>query len=324
MPLWVWLAIGVLLGTGGTLLTSVLWLPEPEQPVRAQAVPGSDAVPQRGRDAVAAAVPAAEPPATADAGQIDGVGGPIDAIAQRTRVPRPAAPAADPPLPALRQAAPQDGRLLGAPLAAGGDEAGPRSVHVRNAEAEAALRALIAEQVVPAPPDDLIGSTLADDLDQVVVAVERAPRPSERILPRVERPVAGKAKPARRAPAPTIEEPLAARDEAPLELPRRIRQALQRAEPGVPAAAAGGPLYRVQLAAVDDEAAAQVYWREVNERLPGAFADVDPIFDERLVDQRLYLRIWVGAFDNRVDALGYCGWLKQQGQDCFVTRVDKL
>ncbi|MEZ5935507.1 MAG: hypothetical protein R3F54_27030 [Alphaproteobacteria bacterium] len=37
----------------------------------------------------------------------------------------------------------------------------------------------------------------------------------------------------------------------------------------------------MQLAAVNNEAAAQVYWREVNERLPSVFAGIRPIFDER-------------------------------------------
>ncbi len=85
-----------------------------------------------------------------------------------------------------------------------------------------------------------------------------------------------------------------------------------------------GRLYRVQLAAVANEAAAQVYWREVNERLPGVFSDIKPVFNERIVDQRLYLRIWVGSFGRRSEADTYCGWLKEQGQDCFVTRVDNL
>lgn len=90
------------------------------------------------------------------------------------------------------------------------------------------------------------------------------------------------------------------------------------------AAQGSGRLYRVQLAAVANEAAAQVYWREVNERLPGVFSDVEPVFNERVVDQRLYLRIWVGSFGRRSEADTYCGWLKDQGQDCFVTRVDNL
>lgn len=113
------------------------------------------------------------------------------------------------------------------------------------------------------------------------------------------------------------------------DLPPRIRDALQAARAEAPVTAGAnasrsGRLYRVQLAAVDNETAARVYWREVNDRLPGVFSDVEPIFDQRTVGQRLFVRVWVGAFDNRGDADGYCGWLKQQGQDCFVTRVDSF
>ena len=86
----------------------------------------------------------------------------------------------------------------------------------------------------------------------------------------------------------------------------------------------GSRLYRVQLAAVDDETAAGVFWREVTARLPEVFKDVEPIFDSRTVAERNFMRIWVGSFDRHADADSYCGWLKGQGQDCFVTRVDNL
>ncbi len=79
-------------------------------------------------------------------------------------------------------------------------------------------------------------------------------------------------------------------------------------------------IYRVQLAAVDDERAAQVYWREAKTRLPAVLDGVEPVFDRREVDERIFFRVWVGAFDERADADNYCGWLKSKGQDCFVTR----
>ena len=83
-------------------------------------------------------------------------------------------------------------------------------------------------------------------------------------------------------------------------------------------------LYRIQLAAVDDEAAARSFWREASARLPDVFGDVEPIFDRREVNDREFLRVWIGAFDRHADAVNYCGWLQGQGQDCFVTRVDNL
>ena len=78
-------------------------------------------------------------------------------------------------------------------------------------------------------------------------------------------------------------------------------------------------VYRVQLAAVDTENAAQIYWREAKTRLPDALDGVQPVFDQREVDERVFFRVWIGAFDKRADADNYCGWLKSKGQDCFVT-----
>ncbi|MGH1483992.1 MAG: SPOR domain-containing protein [Geminicoccales bacterium] len=79
-------------------------------------------------------------------------------------------------------------------------------------------------------------------------------------------------------------------------------------------------IYRVQLAAVDNEIAAQEFWQELTTRLPGLFVDIDPVFDQREVDERIFFRIWVGAFEKRIDADDYCSMLSSKGQDCFVTR----
>lgn len=79
-------------------------------------------------------------------------------------------------------------------------------------------------------------------------------------------------------------------------------------------------VYRVQLAAVDDESAAQVYWLEAMTRLPTIFADTVPVFDRSKVNKRVFFRIWVGEFESGADAGNYCAKLKSNGQDCFVTR----
>ncbi len=79
-------------------------------------------------------------------------------------------------------------------------------------------------------------------------------------------------------------------------------------------------VYRVQLAAVDNENAAETFWREARDRLPAMFSGIEPTFDRGEVDERIFYRIWVGAFEKRTDADDYCGKLKTNGQDCFVTR----
>ncbi len=79
-------------------------------------------------------------------------------------------------------------------------------------------------------------------------------------------------------------------------------------------------IYRVQLAAVDDEPAAEAYWQEVQARLPKLFTGIEPLFDRREIGKRTFYRIWIGEFEKRADADDYCGQLKGEGQDCFVTR----
>lgn len=91
-------------------------------------------------------------------------------------------------------------------------------------------------------------------------------------------------------------------------------------KPANGAAQSSKRIYRVQLAAVDNENAAETFWQEVTTNQPDLFADVEPIFDRREVDERIFFRIWIGEFEKRVDADDYCGWLKGKGQDCFVTR----
>lgn len=79
-------------------------------------------------------------------------------------------------------------------------------------------------------------------------------------------------------------------------------------------------IYRVQLAAVDNETAAQAYWQEVQTRLPGLFNGVEPLFDRGKVNKRIFFRIWIGEFDKRGEADDYCSRIKSEGHDCFVTR----
>ncbi len=97
-----------------------------------------------------------------------------------------------------------------------------------------------------------------------------------------------------------------------------VGEAEEKAKAGTPSSP--GLIYRVQLAAVDDEPAAKAYWQEVQARLPNLFTDIEPLFDRREVGKRIFYRIWIGEFEKRADADDYCGELKSEGQDCFVTR----
>ncbi|MGI9419723.1 MAG: SPOR domain-containing protein [Geminicoccaceae bacterium] len=366
-PAWVWLLIGFLLGTGGTLMTASFWFPEggnrefaaietgadgrtlaePAVTAGGQKSPeavnapdrptaGGDSVsPQTSTTNVASAETAA---ATADSGRpsngsaTTGTAAP-DPVVPDAGLPDPATPdlatRSETPEPETKseQLLPPISVDAAAEIERQPAAADPPRPPLDPQAAPAALVEKGASAPTPSPPPDRERSTAETGLAAVPTAVDK-PSPASPAEPAtaalddperlVNEPVRTATTPAATesaTPAETVERP---------ELPPRIRQALLKAGTGSSAAGNGQRLYRVQLAAVDNEAAARIYWREVNARLPGVFDNVEPIYNQRVVDERPYLRIWVGAFDNRGDALGYCGWLKQQGQDCFVTRVDNL
>ena len=330
-PVWVWLLIGFLLGTGGTLLTSSFWLPESGDH-HVATLETDDARPQATDGMTAKAV--TELPLPKEA--------PSEPRPEGTLV---AALDVDP--------SSTESDVERASLEPEGMSQAPADL-IEDTETSTGKSASETLQSADAPSDDVEGRPIDGDLSNGPGTPEQAAPTlvaktvSSEALPSPEDPTfdeASAAQPAVAEPADELDdEPIQAEAASPRpldaeaasvndaeqsELPPRIRQALRAAKEArqsAPTSESGGGarLYRVQLAAVNDEAAARVFWREVNERLPGVFADVEPIFDQRLVDERLYLRIWVGAFDNRLDADGYCGWLKQKGQDCFVTRVDNL
>lgn len=203
-----------------------------------------------------------------------------------------------------------------------------------------ALKALVSEAAAaktarfPPLPDDRSRGPGSDQADQTQRTPPRPENPAPSETPADLAVAALPATPVDDEPAEhTTPEPGAAETEPSSDavrddLPPRIKAALRQARAAAQSTETGprnsGRLYRVQLVAVDNEAAARAFWQELNERLPGVFADVEPVFDQRLVDERLYLRVWVGAFESRLDADGYCGWLKLKGQDCFVTQTGTL
>ena len=321
-PPWVWLLIGILLGSGGTLLTSSFWLPESEGRRVAEAL--SDEVE---RDALTSGGPLENSETSAsvlDSTVAEGDLG--DDAAATTLV---AALAVD-----ARDGIEQEDK--------------PRFDH--GPDADTPKESVLEQQSEAIPPSERPTSfaelerpaeTVTPSATAVIPSAEATAGIQEDNLPlpsppfsRVE-PLVALTQDVSRAASDSDSDPIENKaevdpEEQPgqAELPPRIKQALQAAN-GVSEtfsrlATDGDRLYRVQLAAFFSEEAARTYWREANQRLPGVFTDVEPIFDQRTVDERSYLRIWVGAFDSRVEADGYCGWLREQGQDCFVTRVDNL
>ena len=350
-PAWVWLLIGILLGAGGTLLTASFWFPVSGE----RHITALETVERpSGRSTADTAAAETLERETAKQQVSPDEPGPEATSVGAVQIERQAVSLESEPSPR----SPDDVRydIWAASANAGAsdtgttkemerpaiasdvdDDAGQRQPADPRATALSdpgqALAALVSETAPTATSerrtDDRSGGSDEDRPDRA------AARPSQ-----PEDPAAAETLPGRPAATPPDDEERQAADTEPTateaappnggdrrELPPRIRRALQAASANSATGTNGengSRLYRVQLAAVDDEAAARVFWREANERLPDVFADVEPIFDQRSVDERVFLRVWVGAFDNRLDADGYCGWLKLQGQDCFVTRVDNL
>lgn len=324
---WVWLSIGLLLGAGVTLLTSAFWLPKAgDRPLVGDPLAGVEAEDRSlAADNVIAAAGDLSDTATVaeDIAPAGDEANPDDATASDVRpVPRP-----DDEIE-ISLAQHEDDSLAGA------------SEPTREARSTVEA-ATVGETDGQRDPGDATPATL--DPAQALADLARSYDPTvEAEAPTARNEDGRQARPDADTPRPGPGRPngvdVAARTEDPgtaanavanidddrADLPPRIRQALQAAERARENGSDGGGLYRVQLAAVDDEAAARVFWREVNDRLPGVFDDVEPIFNRREVDERLFYQVWVGTFADLSVATGYCGWLQEQGQDCFVTQVDRL
>lgn len=337
---WAWLLFGLLLGTGGTLLTSTFWLPERQSSSLPDTVADDPALVMDGEAVAAVRDPAALDPKDLDHRPGDDAEGQPEVVDIAPDVEN-----IDPELAAIGDDAlesqlPTDGERA---LDFDQTELADRSEPLLDVDASSPSRndAVVDEsekQAAAGGPESLTdeqeqevpleapASVSPEPLDiDVADEIDRR-QPAPQVL--AERAGDGEASSVEEPPQETAAAtPSNGAD--PDDLPPRIRQALRSADAG-PAdrTEADGSnrarVYRVQLAAVNDEAAARTYWREANERLPGIFTDVEPVFDQRVVEERLYLRIWVGAFDSRIDAVGYCDWLKEQGQDCFVTRTSDL
>ncbi|MEM8949648.1 MAG: SPOR domain-containing protein [Pseudomonadota bacterium] len=340
-PAWVWLLIGFLIGAGGTLLTASFWLPAFQEPHIAMQETGDQSSQGDKLDRVATDPSVSKPESTSVTGlDIELPTTTADGIEPSPDLDDLDAAGAD---QAANVGTPDgetgsEGRPSTAAIGAG-DDADERPLDGNLSTASPDQEQVVASLDLAISPIDVEEQSPESDDDRQ--QVEAPPSPVQTEAPvseaaRADPPIA--APPNDQPPSadagPEVKEAKAkvqtSNSEPGRDLPPRIRQALQsaRAKAAADRNDAGdggsGRLYRVQLAAVDNEAAARIFWRKANERLPDVFTDVEPIFNQRLVGERLFFRIWVGAFDKLVDADNYCGWLKEQGQDCFVTRVDNL
>ena len=84
--------------------------------------------------------------------------------------------------------------------------------------------------------------------------------------------------------------------------------------------ASSGPTYRIQLAAVRDEADARRAWDLFQLDLGDVLAGLDPVIERAETANGTFYRVQVGEFASLSNAEALCDRLKQRNASCFVIR----
>ncbi|HEX6141343.1 MAG TPA: SPOR domain-containing protein [Geminicoccaceae bacterium] len=233
---------------------------------------------------------------------------------------------ADPPVETARQGSGGGSREAPAAAAAAGGEADAVD-RAAPEEAEQAIRELFQDEE---------GTRLATAPDQR--------REAPQVLRPEPTPEASARAPAARAPSPEVAEAPAgpapgerdaqsaarAADPPPSEPPPSEPAAGVRTTPAVaPAArlaapasdvALDGPHFRVQLAAVRNEADAQRAWDLFRADYGDVLAGVEPIFERGETTNGVFYRVQLGPYAELNRAERLCEELKQRNASCFVLR----
>ena len=298
-------------------------LPSPEQPLAptvATETPPSDtnaggaAAPTPPAPGTAAAV-APAPPALAIP-PLPQVASPPDQVAAT-----PAEPPRQAPLAVERQSAVQ----TGAKPPATTPQPSPK-------EAEAALDALLAEVTKPtaAPPP-----AAATNGAQAVPSAPLQPRPPVAPAPTTTTAAANPAATAR--PTQPAPQPAAPATANPFTRPGGEVTAIAPDRPSAspPAGATAAPTiapapngsvaaldgaYRIQLAAVRDEADARRAWDLFLVDLGPVLSGVQPFIERAETANGVFYRVQIGPFANLQDAESLCDELKRRNASCFVIR----
>lgn len=217
------------------------------------------------------------------------------------------------------------------PAASPDATAGPaRELEGAAKEAEAALARLLADaESEPPPPERQAGPIEQPATAPATVAAvpARPPTPS----PVADAPTATTDEP---PPAVQAEGPSRAADEALARLlaevagepvtpdaeasaPPREVAAIAPAEP-VSRQAAGGAGFRIQLAAVRDEADAPRAWAGLVDRLGSLVADYEPYYQRAETSNGVFYRIQVGPFASERSADAMCVEVQRRSASCFV------
>ena len=229
----------------------------------------------------------------------------------------PGEPEADPPVDTAREGSGGESREAPATAAAAGGET-DAAARAAPEEAEQAIRELLEVQ-----PGDQAAADGGRAAPQVLrpEATAEAPAPSPQVaeaegaadrqlprLPQVDRSTAPP--PAEPEPAETT----TARRTTPAVAP-----ATRLAAPASDVALEG-PHFRVQLAAVRNEADAQRAWDLFRADYSDVLAGVEPIFERGETTNGVFYRVQLGPYAELNRAERLCEELKQRNASCFVLR----
>jgi len=112
--------------------------------------------------------------------------------------------------------------------------------------------------------------------------------------------------------------PPAFREEAEAEAAAPVVAARPRREPAPAPGTAPTRLFRIQLAALSDEAAASRAWDRFRRRYGELLAGLEPVVRPATSGGRTLYRVQAGSFASREEARARCTRIRQAGGDCFV------
>ena len=215
-------------------------------------------------------------------------------------------------------------QVAGSDEPAMGDLPGAAQAMAPAAEAPApqVLRAQLQPPVPVVPPAAVLAVPAAPVLTlpaAPMLAVTAPPEAAHGLRP-AARPAAAVA-PAPAAPMPAVATPAAATPTAPapaapmpaVALPAVVSPAA--AAPPIPAA---GARPMVQLAAVDNEPAAQAEWQRLAKRMPDVLGGRRLVMQRAEHDGHAVWRVRTGGFADVADATGFCARVRAKGGACTI------
>ncbi len=100
--------------------------------------------------------------------------------------------------------------------------------------------------------------------------------------------------------------------------PAPVVAARPAAEPTTSPGPEPARLFRIQLAALSDEAAASRAWDRFRQRYGDLLAGLEPVVQPAAAGGRTLYRVQAGSFASREEARARCARIRRAGGDCFV------